>query len=342
MTVSTSPVRTHAQELHTRTLLIDGSQSAPITPEHIERLLIGEIDVVGATIVHAEASFEESIRAAGAALQTLARHADQLVHVTCVADIQRARAEKKIGIIFQFQHAPIEKGYGDLFIFRTLGVRVIQLTYNTRNALGDGCVEKPDGGLSRYGRQVVNGMNELGMLIDLSHCGDHTSYEAIVHSNQPVAITHANALAVCDSPRNKSDKTIRALAERGGVIGLNFWSPMTHNGLNRRPTADELFAHLKHLIDVAGIEHVGIGSDLGEGQSRVIWDAAFAEGGKFPEVTGHLRDWFNYETRMVEGLDTVRNFGRLTDEMVTRGYTDDQIEKLLGANFLRLYGDVLG
>jgi membrane dipeptidase len=330
MTISESPVRTHAQELHTRTLLIDASQSAPITPEHIERLLVGEIDVVGATIVHAEAGFDESIRASGAALQTLARHADQLLHVTTAADIHRARAEKKIGIILQFQHAPIEKGYDDLYIFYQLGIRVIQLTYNTRNALGDGCVEKPDGGVSRYGRQVISAMN------------DHTTYEAIVHSKQPVAITHANALAVCDSPRNKSDKTIRALAERGGVIGLNFWSPMTHNGLNRRPTPDELFVHLKHLINVAGIDHVGVGSDLGEGQSRVVWDAAFAEGGKFPEVTGHLRDWFNYETRMVEGLDTVRTFGRLTDEMVRHGYTDAQIEKLLGANFLRLYGDVLG
>ena len=205
----------------------------------------------------------------------------------------------------------------------------------------DGCVESPDGGLSRYGRQVVGAMNRLGLLIDLSHCGDRTTREAILASEAPVAITHANARAVCDSRRNKSDETLRALAERGGVIGATWWSPMNANDLGRRPTVDDFFRHVEHLIDVCGLDHVGSGSDMGEGQDRAVWDAAFARGGKFPEITGHLA-WFSYGTRMVEGLDSTTRFGRLTEELVRRGYPEDAIGKLLGGNFLRLFGRVWG
>ena len=202
-------------------------------------------------------------------------------------------------------------------------------------------MESPDGGLSRYGREVIRAMNRLGLLVDLSHCGDVTSREAILYSEVPVAITHANARALCDSLRNKSDRTLEALARRGGVIGANWWSPMNHNGLGRRPTVDEFFQHVDHLVRVCGIDHVGFGSDMGEGQERAVWDAAFAKGGRFPEITGHL-PWFSYESRMVDGLDSTTKFGRVTQELVRRGYGEEAIGKLLGGNFLRLFGQVWG
>jgi membrane dipeptidase len=340
-----APIQTDATDraraLHRASLVIDASQSAPVTPEHLERIRAGGIHAVSTTIAHPDADFAASVRAAGRALRLIDALADQVLHVRRAADVARARAEGKIGLAFAFQHAPVERGLDDLDLFHRLGVRTIQLTYNTRNALGDGCVENPDGGLSRYGREVVRAMNQLGLLIDLSHCGDRTTYEAIQLSTAPVAVTHANALAVCDCPRNKSDRTLRALAERGGVIGATWWSPMNHNGRGRRPTVDDFFRHVEHLVAVCGVDHVGFGSDMGEGQDRAAWDAAFARGGRYPEITGHL-DWFNYETRMVEGLDSTTRFGRLTEELVRRGWSDGDAARLLGGNFLRLFAAVWG
>jgi membrane dipeptidase len=329
-----------AAALHRRLLVIDASQSAPVTPEHLDRIRAGGIDTVSTTIVHPEADFAASVRAAGRALALVERHRAEVVHVRTAGDVTRAQAEGRIGLALAFQHAPVDQP-GDLAVFHQLGVRTIQLTYNTRNALGDGCVESPDGGLSRYGREVIRVMNRLGLLVDLSHCGDVTTREAILYSEVPVAITHANARALCDSLRNKSDRTLEALARRGGVIGANWWSPMNHNGLGRRPTVDEFFQHVDHLVRVCGIDHVGFGSDMGEGQDRAVWDAAFARGGRFPEITGHL-PWFGYESRMVDGLDSTTKFGRVTEELVRRGYGEEAIGKLLGGNFLRLFGQVWG
>lgn len=318
-------------------LVFDGSQSAPLTAEHVARLRSGGIQALHLTIGDVHAGFAATVRATACALQTLESLSADVVHVRTFGDFERASRERRIGVVLALQHAPIESGIDDVVALHALGVRTIQLTYNARNPLGDGCVEEPDGGLSRYGRLAVRAMNRVGVTIDLSHCGDHTTQQAIAASERPVLVAHANARAVCESPRNKSDETLRLLAANGGVIGATFWSPMTHNGRGRRPTVAQLLDQVDYLVEVAGIEHVGVGSDIGEGQPRAGWDASFGPGGRYASITDPLRSWFSYETRMVDGLESAASFGRVREVLEGRGYTPNDIAKLLGGNVLRVF-----
>ena len=127
-----------------------------------------------------------------------------------------------------------------------MGVRVIQLTYNERNRLGDGCVEAANGGLSCLGRSAVQEMNRIGMVVDVSHCGEQTSLDAIEMSSSPVLISHANAKALCPSLRNKSDEVLDTLVENGGVMGVAFWGPMTYKDPDVRPGFEDLLDHIDY------------------------------------------------------------------------------------------------
>ena len=150
------------------------------------------------------------------------RYDDILIPVKTAADILQAKQEGKVGVILGWQNAsPIENHLSRFDLFHTLGVRIIQITYNERNLLGNGCYERRDEGLTNFGIDAIKEMNRLGILIDLSHVGDHTTLEAIELSEKPVAITHANARAFVNHVRNKTDEALLLLVEKGGVIGAN-------------------------------------------------------------------------------------------------------------------------
>lgn len=184
----------------------------------------------------------------------------RLEAVTDAAGIERTTAARRIGLLYYVQNAtPIEDDVTRLDDLHRRGVRIVQLTYNTRNLLGDGCLERTDSGLSRFGLEVVAGLNARRMLVDLSHCGEATTLDGIAHSTAPVAITHAGCRAVFDHPRNKSDAVLRRLADRGGVIGIFQINP--YLGPAERNTLDDVLRHIDHAIATCGIEHVGIGSD---------------------------------------------------------------------------------
>jgi membrane dipeptidase len=185
-------------------------------------------------------------------------------------------------------------------------------------------------------------MNRLGIVIDLGHCGERTTLEAIELSKDPVIISHGNAKDLCPSPRNKTRAVLESLAARGGVIGVCCWSPITYSNPNRRPGLKEFFAHLEYLVQHAGIDHVGIGTDIGEGESRVLYDASFSKrDSKYPEVTSGLGKWYTFDTRLIDGFESVAHFPRVTQGLIDRSYTEVDIRKILGGNFLRVMGQVM-
>jgi membrane dipeptidase len=239
---------------------------------------------------------------------------------------------------------PVEDNLDRLALFHKLGVRVMQLTYNYRNFLGDGCLESEDGGLSVMGRDAVRLMNQLGIAIDLSHVGERTSFDAIALSRKPVLATHADAKALVDLPRNKSDAMIRAIAETGGVIGASVYGPMLWDGNTaRRPTVDDFVRHLEHLVEVAGIAHVGFGTDLPaakdltktafEAANRRLWDGISRYGDAF----GH-----DIPARYPLDANSHAKLPNITAALVARGWRTGDIEAYLGGNYARVFGEIWG
>ena len=274
----------------------------------------------------------------------------KLLAVRRAADLDRAKAERRYGVILACQDAAIlgvstfsvsDDNLDNLRQCHALGLRVLQLTHNERNALGDSFREPANAGLSLLGRAVVAEMNRLGMLVDLSHCGEATTLEAIARSSRPVAVTHAGCRTLRDTPRNKSDAVIRALADRGGYFGVFNVS----NWLNTRPTAsvDDLVDHVDYLVKLGGEDLPGFGSDtpvLGDPRSQAEKLASLAgymarnkdlPGGE--PFTGHTS---------ITALDSPRRMQVIADALSRRGYKDAAIEKVLGGNFARVFRAACG
>src|SRR5438034_11553897 len=212
----------------------------------------------------------------------------------------------------------------------------VQLTYNTRNLIGDGCTERTDAGLSDFGMAVVRRLNELGMLIDLSHCGRQTTLDAAAVSTRPVACTHTAARALRDIPRNKRDDELLAVAATGGVVGVVAVPSFLTD--KSQATLDDVLDHIDHIVDGIGVEHVGIGTDRGvsfETATREEYYAWLAPLGFKPEVNP---PW----PPGVEGLACAADLPNLTEGLIRRGYDDDAIRSILGGNFLRLYEHTIG
>jgi membrane dipeptidase len=262
---------------------------------------------------------------------------DQLIRpIKTVDDIHKAKAENRTGIIFGWQNAtPIGNDLTRLKLFHELGVRVIQLTYNERNLLGNGCYERTDDGLSNFGLAAVSEMNRLGILIDLSHVGDRTTLDAIENSNQPVAITHANARSHINHPRSKTDEAIKLLVDRGGVIGANGFPMFFENGFDTG--LDEYIDAIDYLVQMVGIDHVGIGTDFCTEQPRSFFDWIFASQGNIPapnvpftpEPYTHL-----------EGFESQADWSNVQERLLARNYSEADTKKILGENWLKLFGQV--
>jgi membrane dipeptidase len=327
-----------ARALHFGNLVIDALEAAPMTAEHFERLRRGGVHVVNYTAIKVTSDFATAALDVAGLLKVVDQYSDRVMLVLQGSDIQKARESGKVGLIIGSQNGrPLMENLDYVRLLHIMGVRIIQLTYNERNFIGDGCVEKDNGGLSRFGRRVVAEMNRVGILVDLSHCGERTTLDAIECSSLPVAVTHAMAKGVTPSPRNKSDEVLKALAQQGGVIGVAFWGPLTYTDPNKRPTMEDFFAHVDYLVEHAGIDHVGIGSDLGEGESREYYESMFLRGGGlYPEVTSALGEWYTFDGRMVEGMESAVCFPTVTEGLLARGYGEEDVRKILGGNFQRV------
>jgi membrane dipeptidase len=258
------------------------------------------------------------------------------------SDLDHAKQTKRIAIILGFQHPqPIESDLKHITMFRRLGVRVMQLTYNNRSLFGDGCLEPANAGLSKLGRSAIARMNELGVAVDLSHCGQRTTAEAIEASSKPVLITHAGCSAVHAHPRNKDDRELRALADRGGVVGIYFMPYLVASPT--LPTRQHVIEHIDHALKVCGSDHVGIGTDgvldtfPDTAEQRKEFAADMANRKKLgiaaPEED---RPPFSPD------LNTPHRMEIIAAALEKQGHSTEVIEKVMGRNFYRAFGEIWG
>jgi membrane dipeptidase len=257
------------------------------------------------------------------------RHAHLFSLVGRVADLDRAKAQGKVGVIMGLQNSEHFQKPQDVKRFYQLGQRCSQLTYNTQNLIGSGGTERVDGGLSDFGVEIVKAMNDVGMLIDVSHCGDRTTLDAIDLSPRPIAITHSNCRALNDHPRLKTDEAIRKLAAKGGVMGI---TGVRNFVRGQEPTTIEhIVDHIDHVVQLVGIEHVGIGSD----SDLNGYDDMPADQRK--ELLAMYKSSYAFRDKLdTDGYDQPRKVFDLTDALIRRGYSDDNITAILGGNFRRL------
>lgn len=268
-------------------------------------------------------------------------HPDVFLKVKSAADIDEAKQRKRLGVILGTQDGTmLSDDVSRVDLFYNLGVRILQLTYNIRNLLGDGCLETANAGLSAVGRTMVARMNEVGMLVDLGHVGYQTSFDAAKLSKSPVACTHTGCLSLNDVPRNKPDALLKAIADTGGVVGIYLMPFLRAQGA---PTTDDLVRHLTHAVDVCGEDHVGIGSDVRVTPIEITPEfkathLAFVRGRRAAGTMapGESEDVYNY----VPELNSVRRMELIADALARAGHSAGRIEKILGANWLRLFRDV--
>ncbi|NNE06225.1 MAG: dipeptidase [Xanthomonadales bacterium] len=268
-------------------------------------------------------------------------HPDRFTAALSASDFEYAKNNNKLAVMMNFQDATMLEGDADnVEVLHALGMRCFQLTYNQRNRLGDGSTERTNAGLSDFGIEVVERMNEVGVLVDLSHCGRQTTLDGIGFSQKPVAFTHTMCEALRSGhPRAKTDAQIRALAEKGGVIGIAAIGYFIGPDPGGATTIDTYIDHVEHAINLAGIEHVGLSTDF---PIRGIASWATREDWYEPRL-----EWFkpSYDVKWpswIPELDKPDRFLQVTYRLHQRGYGDDDIEKLLGLNWLNLFRETIG
>ncbi len=249
----------------------------------------------------------------------------QLLLATTVDDIQHAKDTGKVAVVFCFEGGmPLGNDLGFLRTFCRLGLRCIGITANLRNQLADGINDRAQGGLSSFGAAVVGEMNRQGMVIDVSHLSDAGVLDVLDLSHDPVIASHSNAAALCDHPRNLKDDLIKAISQRGGVVGVHALSAFI--GKNVKVNLDDLLNHIDHIVALSGIDHVAVGPDLLENWPvhllRQIW------------VGTPMADM---EFIYPDDFDSLAKFPNLTQGLVARGYSDEEIKKILGGNLLRVF-----
>jgi membrane dipeptidase len=260
--------------------------------------------------------------------------------ITSADDIRRCASDGVPGIILGFQDpAAIEQSPELIELFHTLGVRVIQIAYQRQGSLGSGSGESMDGGLSDFGRQCVASMNDVGILIDLSHVGPRTTLDAIDASARPCAFTHTAVGAITSHPRTKSDEAIRRLAARGGVIGVIGVSAYLRPDGNAGTTVDDIASQVLYLGDLVGLDHVGIGLDIVEGMTEDFWNKRVLP--SFADLPGlETPDPFRFETYYPSGLRSMANMHVIAEALAARGLSDAEVAQVMGGNFLRLFDEV--
>ncbi len=284
-----------------------------------------------------EAALDQAIDDIMAYDRHIAENHDLLIKATGVADIHRAKAENKLAIFYQLQNTtPVHKDLDRVNMLYNLGLRSLQLTYNYQNYVGAGCRERTDAGLTVFGVELIERMNEIGMLVDSSHANMQTMKEAIEVSTVPTTVSHTACQSVHEHVRNTTDENLRLLADSGGVVGLCQIRPFI-TAVNSADNVKYYFDHIAHAVNVAGVEHVCIGSDR---DHRVIEDSEEElavlleeEGAQFQPA-----DWPLY----MPALNGPRRMEVVWDGVVGLGYSEDDVEKIMGLNLLRLYTEVIG
>lgn len=270
----------------------------------------------------------------------LVRRDERLVIAERPQDVRAAKERGRKAIVLGAQDSLfIGTRLGRLDTFARLGLRYMQLTYNERNLVGDGCAEPTDAGLSRFGRELVKAMPQAGIVMDVTHAGPRTALEALKLATAPAIASHANPRALYENPRNLTDDVIRAIADTGGVVGCTLPSPFNYAGGEELPTLDDFAAAIEYVIDMVGDDHVAIGSDL-----------VATAGAYHPDLSRRLRpDLFTVsgafygkfgtdpQVRKVQGITAMREYPVLSKLLLDRGHSPERVRKVVGLNLLRVY-----
>ena len=316
-------------------LMIDGLQYVNWNRELFEEAQKSGVHTIHVTIAYWE-NIRETLENIGTWNRHFINHADLIMPVRQATDILEAKRVGKVGIIFGFQNcSPIEDDVKMVEILHQLGVRIMQLTYNNQSFLATGCYEEQDGGITRFGRQVIKEMNRVGMVIDMSHSAEKSTLEAIEISERPIAITHANPTFFHQALRNKSETVIRAIGESEGMLGFSMYPFHLKNGSDC--TLEEFCQMIAQTAEMIGIDRIGIGSDL-----CLNWDYTVLEwmrsgrwttGVDHGEGSAEKLSW----PKQPSWFTGSKDLHTIARGLSNQGFSDDDIAKVMGENWLSFF-----
>ncbi|MEH6824936.1 MAG: dipeptidase [Motiliproteus sp.] len=322
-----------AIELHNDAIVIDGLIIAKWNRSLFEDMRKGGLTAANCTVSVWE-GFQNTVNNIVEMNALIKDNADLVTKVHTTADILRAKEEGKTGIMMGFQNAnAYEDKVGYVQVFKDLGVGVVQMCYNTQNLVGTGCYER-DGGLSGFGHEIVEEMNRVGVMCDLSHVGAKTSEEVILASKKPVCYSHCLPSGLKDHPRNKADAELKFIADHGGFVGVTMFAPFLKNGINS--TIEDYVEAIEYIYNIVGEDQIGIGTDFTQGHDQAFF-----------EWLTHDKGYARRLTRFGEivnpaGIRTVGEFPNLTEELLKRGFSESVVRKIMGENWVRVLKDVWG
>ena len=310
------------------------------TDEDFQEFRDSEIDVFhiasGVGGRTAEDAYDNCLAFVGQYNSVIANRPDVLVRIDSAPDLAAVHGSGRVGILIGIQNSQHFRSPDDVNLFHVLGQRVSQLTYNSRNRIGNGATERVDGGISDFGVSIVERMNEVGMAVDVSHSGDRTTLDACEVSRRPVLYTHSNARALNPGhPRCKTDEAIRRMAATGGVMGI---TGVRNFVKGDEPTTVEHYVdHFDHVRDLVGVEHLGIGSDI----DLHGYDDMPAEA--YEALKANYKGSYAFRDKIdIDEIAHPRRMFDITEALIRRGYTDEHIRGILGGNFQRVLGEIWG
>lgn len=294
-----------------------------------------------------DSAFERAVQEIANCQSIAASLPDNLIVARHAADIERAHAEGKHAIVIDFQNSV---AFGDVLgrvdLFQGLGLRMVQLTYNLQNLVGSGCTETYQGGLTYFGRELVQKLNEARIIVDVSHCSEQVGWDAMDVSSAPVIVSHSCSKAVVYHDRGKTDALARAIAEQGGYFGVVVVPGFVKDSPGA--TLEDFARHVVHLVNVCGIDHVGIGTDKGGPGPTTGTVIPFPE--DLPYLPPGQFNWSGFrpeEHRLTpdyntEGFEDFADWPNVTLALAAAGFSEEELRKLLGLNFLQVFRDIVG
>jgi len=327
-------------DLHGQSIVIDAVCPLLNAPQYIDWYRAGGVTALAPT-VGSTGNTANTLRRLAPWVRLLRERAD-LALIRRADDIETVKRDGRLGVYFHLQGTdPIEDNLDLIDVYKSLGVGIIQLTYNVRNRVGDGCEEPVDGGLSRFGVRVVERLNQARVIVDCSHTGPRTTLDAIERSNAPVVLSHSNISAVYPSPRNVSYELLDAVAGSGGIVGIAGFPGLVAN--SAKPTLDQFIAHIDAVVERVGVDYVGLGIDYYGGQWGVASDEQALDEYQDALRTGIWSSAYPPPPHIYPGgIETPRTLPNLTRRLLERGYQEQQVRKILGGNWLRVMRSVWG
>jgi len=308
-----------------------GSLETPSFDAVLEERARHGISFTSLTIASEELSVGDTVRWIAAARRYFAARADQAVLIESTADIRAAHATGKLAFNLHFQGTnPIAGDLGMVEVYRRLGIGHMLLAYNYRNLTGDGCHEPSDAGLSVFGRELIAEMNRVRMIVDLAHTGVRTAIDAVEASTQPVIVSHSNSRAVFDHPRNIPDELAKAVAAKGGMIGVNGVG-LFLSGARKDISAEAMARHVDHFANLLGPQHVGIGLDTVPDLKSFVDNFARKNMDRY-RVGGYFKS-----TPQFAAVDVIPKLAAL---LRTSGWSIADLRGLLGENWMRVIESV--